>query len=137
MVHGIKRVGKPSQLEFLSNLGIEGFLSAISESSSRREISRSESEEDLAGIGSLIDLEGLGRFRVVVHTKGVEVDGEPPSKLTGVSGGSPLSHGHSTPTLNSAKADHARLLRASNPFTHAQPPPGTMPTWEELFSDEP
>jgi len=135
MVHGIKLVGKPSQQEFLSNLGIDGFLSEISDRSSRREISRSDTEEDLAGIGSLIDPEGLGRFRVAVHSKGLEDDGEAPSKLTGVSGGSPLAKGHSTPTLNSVRADHARLLRSSNPFS--QPQSGTMPTWEELFSDEP
>ena len=137
MVHGIQRVGKSSQQEFLSNLGIEGFLSEISDLSSRRDVSISDSEEDLAGIGSLIDPDGLGRFRVGVHSKGLEVDGAPPSKLTGVNGGSPLAKGHRAPTLNSTDTDHARLLRASNPFSQAQPPPDTMPTWEELFSDEP
>jgi SAM-dependent MidA family methyltransferase len=137
MVHGIQRVGKPSQQEFLSNLGIDRFLSEISDLSSRREISKSDSEENLAGIGSLINRDGLGRFRVGVHSKGLEVAGEPLSKLTGVSGGAPLTEGHSAPTLNSTDTDHAWLLRGSNPFSQAQPPPGTMPTWEELFSDEP
>ena len=137
MVHGIQRVGKPSQQEFLSNLGIEGFLSEVSDLASRRELSRTDSEEDLAGIGSLVNPEGLGRFRVAVHSKGLEVDGEAPSKLTGISGGSALTKGHSTPTLNSARVDHARLLRASNPFSQSQTSSGTMPTWEELFSDEP
>lgn len=137
MVHGIQRLGKPSQQEFLSNLGIDSFLSEIDDRSSHRDVSRSDSEEDLAGIGALIDPEGLGRFRVAVHSKGLEVDGEAPSKLTGVSGGVPLTDGHSTPTLNSTDTDHARLLRASNPFSQSQPPSGTMPTWEELFSDDP
>ena len=137
MVHGIQRVGRPSQQEFLLNLGVEGFLSEISDLSSGRDISRSDSEENLAGIGSLINPDGLGRFRVAVHSKGLEVDGEAPSKLTGVSGRSPLTEGHSTPTLMSTDTDHARLLRGSSPFSQSQPQPGTMPTWEELFSDEP
>ena len=137
MVHGIHRVGKPSQQEFLSNRGIEGFLSEISELSSRKDVSISDSQEDLAGIGSLIDLDGLGRFRVGVHSKGLEVGGAPPLKLTGVNGGSPLAEGHRAPTLNSTDTDHARLLRASNPFFQVQSQPGTIPMWEELFSDEP
>lgn len=137
MVHGIHRVGKPSQQEFLSNLGIEGFLSEISDLSSRKDVSISDSQEDLAGIGSLIDLDGLGRFRVGVHSKGLEVGGAPPLKLTGVNGGSPLAEGHRAPTLNSTDTDHARLLRASNPFFQVQSQPGTIPMWEELFSDEP
>jgi len=136
MVHGIQRVGKPSQLDFLSNVGIDRFLRQISDLSSHRDISRSDSEENLAGIGSLIDPDGLGRFRVAVHSKGLEVDGEALSKLTGVSGGVPLTEGHSTPTLKSTDTDHARLLRGSNPFSRPQPEAGTMPMWEELFSDE-
>jgi SAM-dependent MidA family methyltransferase len=137
MVNGFSRIGKSSQQEFLSNLGIDGFLNNISERSARRELTRTESEEDLAGIGSLIDPEGLGRFRVAVHSRGVEIDGEAPVALTGIVGGSPLTYGHSAPTLNTASAGHARLLRASSPFTQSQPQPGDLPTWEELFSNEP
>ncbi len=136
-VMGLGRVGKPSQQEFLSNVGIDGFLSDIGERAVNQELTRTESEEDLAGIGALIDPEGLGRFRVAVHSRGLELDGEASQPLTGISGGSPLSDGHSAPTLNSATAEHARLLRSSSPFSQSQPPPGDMPTWEELFSDEP
>jgi len=137
MVMEFGRVGKPSQQEFLSNVGIDGFMRDISERSANRELTRTESEEDLAGIGSLIDPEGLGRFRVAVHSKGVELDGEALRPLTGISGGVPLTDGHSAPTLGSASADHARLLRSSSPFSQDQPAPGDMPTWEELFSDDP
>jgi SAM-dependent MidA family methyltransferase len=141
MVMGFGRIGKPSQQEFLSKVGIDGFLGDIAGRVGRGEISRSESQEDLAGIGSLINPEGLGRFRVAVHSRGVDVDGEALLALTGLHGGAALTNGHSAPTLNSASAVHARLLRASNPFS--QPPPSPlsgsseMPTWEQLFSDEP
>jgi len=136
-VMGFERIGKPSQQQFLSNLGIEGFLGDIEQRSASGELSRSESQEDLAGVGSLIDPEGLGRFRVAVHSKGVDVDGEPLHAPSGVTGGTSLTEGHAAPTLNRAVADHARLLRASNPFSQSQPDAGTMPTWEELFSDDP
>jgi SAM-dependent MidA family methyltransferase len=141
MVMGFGRIGKPSQQDFLSNLGIDGFLGDISERSGRGEISRSESEEDLAGIGSLINPDGLGRFRVVVHSKGVEANGEASLALTGVSGGAALANGHTAPRLNAASASHARLLRASNPWSQPPQSPlpgsGDMPTWEQMFSDEP
>jgi SAM-dependent MidA family methyltransferase len=136
-VMGFGRIGKPSQQQFLLNLGIEVFLSDIEQRAENRELSRSESQEDLAGVGSLIDPEGLGRFRVAVHSKGVEVGGEPSQPLSGIVGGEPLTNTHSAPTLNTASVEHARLLRASNPFVQDQPPAGAMPTWEEMFSDEP
>jgi SAM-dependent MidA family methyltransferase len=135
-VMGFERIGKPSQQRFLSNLGIEGFLGDIEQRSALGELSRSESQEDLAGVGSLIDPEGLGRFRVAVHSKGVDVDGEPLRAPSGVTGGTSLTEGHPAPTLNRAVADHARLLRASSPFSQGQTPTGSMPTWEKLFSDE-
>jgi hypothetical protein len=101
-------------------------------------ISQTEAQEDIAGIGSLIDPEGLGRFRVAVHSRAAEGDGERLRSLTGVVGGAPLTGGHNVPALNGSIADHARLLRASNPFvSSSQPQPGEMPTWEQLFSDEP
>jgi len=136
-VMGFSRIGKPSQQQFLLNLGIDGFLNDIEQRAVSRELSRSESQEDLAGIGSLIDPEGLGRFRVVVHSKGVEVDGEPSQPLSGIKGGKPDTPGHKAPTLNQASVEHARLLRASNPFTQDHPQTGVMPSWEDLFSDEP
>lgn len=136
-VMGFGRIGKPSQQEFLLNLGIDVFLDDIGNRQAAGGTSRSELQEDLAGIGSLIDPEGLGRFRVAVHSRGVEGSGEPLQGLTGINGGTPLSNGHSAPTLNGASIEHARLLRASNPFTQDQPQPGSVPTWEELFSDEP
>jgi hypothetical protein len=101
-------------------------------------ISQTEAQEDIAGIGSLIDPEGLGRFRVAVHSRSAEDDGERLRSLTGVVGCAPLTGGHNVPTLNGSIAVHARLLRASNPFvSSSQPQPGEMPTWEQLFSDEP
>jgi hypothetical protein len=72
-----------------------------------------------------------------VHSKGVEVDGEPPQPLSGIDGGQLSTRGHKAPTLNQASAEHARLLRASNPFTQDHPQTGPMPSWEDLFSDEP
>jgi SAM-dependent MidA family methyltransferase len=142
MVMGFGRIGKPTQHEFLSNIGIDSYLRDINERAMSGEMSRSESQEDLAGIGSLIDPEGLGRFRVGVHSRGVEIDGEPSRSLRGISGASGpdglrLTSGHDAPMLSQAKADHARLLRASSPFTPSEPQPGEMPTWEQLFSDEP
>ncbi len=136
-VMGFGRIGKPSQQQFLLNLGIDGFLGDIEQRTESRELTRTESQEDLAGIGSLIDPEGLGRFRVAVHSKGVEVDGEPSQAMSGIVGSEPLTSGHSAPTLNQASVEHARLLRASSPFTQSQPQAGAMPTWEDLFSDAP
>ncbi|HIF71068.1 MAG TPA: hypothetical protein EYQ61_00645 [Dehalococcoidia bacterium] len=137
MVNRFERLGKPSQQEFLSNVGIDGFLDEISERASRGDMPRSESEEDLAGIGSLINPEGLGRFRVAVHSRWVGVDGEAALPLTGVGGGVALTSGHRAPTLNSASAGHARLLRASNPFSQgSSAQAGDLSTWEQLFSDE-
>ena len=138
MVMGIQRIGKPSQQEFLSNVGIDGFLSEVNDRATTGNISGTEVQEDLAGIGSLIDPEGLGRFRVAVHSRAAVDDGERLRSLTGVVGGVPLTRGHNAPTLNDSAADHARLLRASNPFVSStQPQPGEMPTWEQMFSDEP
>ncbi len=149
-VNGFARVGNTTQSEFLTNLGIEDFLNDITERSSRREFSRSESEEDMAGIGALIDSEGLGRFRVAVHSRGVASDLEIKTAqatghtgLTGLDGGPSLASGpssHKAPLLETAAAGHARLLRASNPFSQPRPQAERMPTgptWEELFSDEP
>lgn len=149
-VNGFGRVGNTTQSQFLTNLGIEDFLSDIAERSSRREFSRSESEEDMAGIGALIDSEGLGRFRVAVHSRGVADDLEIKAAqatghtgLTGLDGGPSLASGPSgpkAPLLETAAAGHARLLRASNPFSQPRPQAERMPTgptWEELFSDEP
>jgi len=138
MVMGIERIGKPSQQEFLSNLGIDGFLDNLNALAISGKMPRSESQEDIAGIGSLIDPEGLGRFRVAVHSRAAENDGERLRWLTGIVGGAPLTGGHNVPTLNGSTADHARLLRTSIPFASSiQQQPSEMPTWEQLFSDEP
>ena len=136
MVNRFERGGKVPQGVFLSNLGIDGFLGEFSERSGVRRGPRSEDEEDFAGIGSLINPAGFGRFRVAVHSRGVEGTGEASRRLTGVSGGSPLTEGHRAPTLSSATADHVRPLRAGNPFAQSQPETGAMPTWEELLGDE-
>ena len=138
MVMGIERIGKPSQQEFLSNVGIDVFLSEVNKRAMTGKISKTEAQENIAGIGSLIDPEGLGRFRVAVHSRADEGERERLRSLTGVVGGLPLASGHNAPRLNNSAADHARLLRASNPLTlPGQPQTSEMPTWEQLFSDEP
>ena len=149
-VNGFSRVGNIAQSEFLTNIGIEDFLSDVSRRSSRKELSRSAVEEDMAGIGALIDSEGLGRFRVAVHSRGVasgreitgglEIKGKPAAGhtgLTGIDGGPSLAIGHSAPLLQTATANHARLLRAGTPFSQLRPQIENMPTWEQLFSDGP
>ena len=138
LVNGFERIGKRSyvaQRQFLTNIGIGGFLSDIGARTMNGQLSRSESQEDLAGIGSLIDPGGLGRFKVAAHSRGVESDGGRSQAITGIVGGSPLTAEHSAPTLDGASVEHARLLRASNPFSQDQS--GTMPTWDELFGDKP
>jgi SAM-dependent MidA family methyltransferase len=142
-VNGLSRVGSTTQSEFLSNLGIEGFSRYVGELFSQGELSRSEFEEDMAGTGALIDPEGLGRFRVAVHSRGAadgldeRLQAEGRTGLTGLDGGPALATGHAAPLLETATADHARLLRAGNPFSQSQPQIENIPTWEQLFSDEP
>ncbi|MCH8911193.1 MAG: SAM-dependent methyltransferase [Chloroflexi bacterium] len=143
-VNGFTRVANTTQSEFLTNLGIEDFLSDVGERPLRKELSRPEFEEDTAGIGTLIDPEGLGRFRVAVHSRGaasgLEIKREQVAGhtgLTGLDGGPSLATGHAAPLLQTATADHARLLRAGNPFSQSRPQIENMPTWEQLFSDEP
>jgi SAM-dependent MidA family methyltransferase len=136
-VMGFERIGKPSQQDFLLNVGIDGFLNDIGERQIAGELTRTEAQEDQAGIGSLISTEGLGSFRVAVHLKGVQARGEPLEWVTGILGGAALSSGHPAPILGNSSAEHARLLRASAPFTQRQPDLSGLPTWEELFSDEP
>ena len=138
MVMGIERIGKPSQQEFLSNLGIDEFLGDVKALAMAGKVNISESQEDIAGIVSLIDLEGLGRFRVAIHLRAAENDVERLRSLTGIVGGAPLTGGRKAPILNGSTADHARLLRTTIPFASSnQRQPGEMPTWEQLFSDEP
>ncbi len=139
-VNGFSRVGNIAQSEFLTNLGIEDFVHKIGERFSLRELSISEIEEEMAGIGALIDPEGLGRFRVAVHSMGVHGKGEIEAGLSGVTGsvgGISPAAGFTAPLLKTAVAGHARLLRATNPFSQSQPQTENMPTWEQLFSDEP
>ena len=143
-VNGFTRVANTTQSEFLMNLGIEDFLSDVGERPVRKELSRLEFEEETAGIGTLIDPEGLGRFRVAVHSRGpasgLEIKREQVAGHTGLSGldgGPSLATGHAAPLLQTATADHARLLRAGNPFSQSRPQIENMPTWEQLFSDEP
>lgn len=135
-VNSFGKVGFRSQSEFLRNVGIEDFLVDISARSGEREFSRSETEENMAGIGALMDPEGLGSFRVAVHSRGIDGSSINASELTGLSGGRSLASGYSTPTLGRAKANHARLLRAANPFKQPSDQTEKMPTWEQLFSDD-
>ncbi len=137
LVNGFRRIGKLPQLNFLVNLGIDNFLNDISRQTSGVRGPGSESREDLVGIGSLIAPDGLGRFTVAVHARGAEDGREASPTLTGVVGGQPLTQGHSVPTLNSSSAVHARLLRSSMPFLQNRPQSNDLPTWEELFSDDP
>ena len=147
IVNGLTKVGSTTQSNFLTNLGAEDFITGVDDRFSRSEISRSSLEENRAGIGALIDPEGLGSFRVVLHARdvasGPETNARQPTDLlastglTGLDGGPYLAVGHGTPLLESAAADHARLLRTGNPFSQPQPLIENMPTWEELISDEP
>ncbi len=150
LVNGFGRVGNITQSEFLTNLGIEDFLSEVGERSARRDLARSEFEEETAGIGALIDPKGLGRFRVAVHSRGIADGLETTSGneieraqavtragLTGLDGGPSLAIGRAAPLLQTATADHARLLRAGNPFSEPRPQNENMPTWEQLFNDGP
>tara|TARA_Y100001934_G_C12383693_1_gene794208 strand:+ start:2799 stop:4082 length:1284 start_codon:yes stop_codon:yes gene_type:complete len=133
-VMGFQRIGKPSQQEFLINLGIEDFLKEIKIKETHKEISRIESQENLAGVGSLINPKGLGSFSVAVHSRGLGV--EPFPSLSGIDRGGYLTEGHSAPLLSSSTARHARLLRSSNPFSISQSDFSVIPAWEEIFSDE-
>ncbi len=144
MVNGFTKNGNTTQSNFLTNLGIEDFLRYVEDRSRSREVSRSESEEDMVGIGALIAPEGLGNFRVVVHSRGVvggvddqQLSNTGPRGLTGIDGGPSLAAGHPAPSLRDAAADHARLLRAGNPFSQSRSQIEDPPTWEQLFSDEP
>ena len=136
MVNRFGRVGKATQSKFLTNIGIEDFLSDVRRLPSSRKLTRIEAEEEMAGIGALIDPNGLGRFRVAVHSRGAQANGEAASSLTGLTdGGPPLTGGHPAPRLESARASHARLLRAGNPFSQTRKQVEPTPTWEQLFND--
>ncbi len=124
-VDGLSKVSRVSQAEFLENIGINKFFDDPDLLGQRK----SELEEEFAGFGSLISSEGFGGFQVAVHSTGA------PIELTGVHGGDPLSEGHTTPLLNTSSVPHSRLLRASGPFSGQLVQ--QMPTWEQLFSDQP
>ena len=143
-VNGLGRVGNTAQSEFLTNLGIEDFLGDFGGRSTRSERRRSAIEEDMAGTGALIDPAGLGRFRVAIHSRGVDSELEInagqatcPTGLTGLDGGPSLAAGHAAPRLETAATDHARVLRAGNPFSQSRQQIENMPTWEQLFNDGP
>lgn len=125
LVDGLSKVGRVSQSEFLENIGINKFFDDPGLLVQRK----SELEEEFAGLGSLVSPEGFGGFQVVVHSTTDQIE------LTGVNGGEALSEGHKAPLLNSSSVPHSRLLRASGPFSGQQVQ--QMPTWEQLFSDEP
>ncbi|HCI86299.1 MAG TPA: hypothetical protein DHV68_05590 [Dehalococcoidia bacterium] len=137
MVMGIERIGKLTQQQLLINLGIDDFLQDVTLRDARNEITHTEAQENSAGIASLASTEGLGGFRVAVHARGAGLYGEPLRALTGIDGGLRLTEGHAVPLLSDASAEHARLLRSSNPFSSGDPSLAGLPTWEELFSDEP
>ena len=93
MVNRIKRVGRLSQRQFLLNLGIEDFLHDITVRALTKELSRSQSQENFTGIEALIDLQGLGKFRVVVHSRNVD----DVHRITGVTGCKSLVQGRNAP----------------------------------------
>jgi len=132
MVNRIKRVGTLSQRQFLFNLGLKDFSDDITLRSLTKELSREDSQENLAAIEALIDAEGLGKFRVVVHSKSIDQA----HRITGITGRKSLVEGRSTPTLNNSKATHARLLRSGNPFGPTDAELGSGMTWEQLFCDD-
>ena len=132
MVNRIKRVGKLSQRQFLLNLGLKDFSDDITLRSLTKELSREDSQENLAGVDALIDAKGLGKFRVVVHSKSIDQA----HRITGITGRKSLVAGRNTPTLNNSKATHARLLRSGNPFGRTDAELGSGMTWEQLFCDD-
>ena len=132
MVNRIKRVGTLSQRQFLFNLGLKDFSDDITLRSLTKELSREDSQENLAAIESLIDAEGLGKFRVVVHSKSIDQA----HRITGITGRKSLVAGRNTPTLNNSEATHARLLRSGNPFGPTDAELGGGMTWEQLFCDD-
>ena len=132
MVNRIKRVGKLSQRQFLLNLGLKDFSDDITLRSLTKELSREDSQENLAGVDALIDAEGLGKFRVVVHSKSIDQA----HRITGITGRKSLVEGRNTPTLNNSEATHARLLRSGNPFGPTDAELGSGMTWEQLFCDD-
>ena len=132
MVNRIKRVGTLSQRQFLFNLGLKDFSDDITLRSLTKELSREDSQENLAAIESLINAEGLGKFRVVVHSKSIDQA----HRITGITGRKSLVEGRNTPTLNNSEATHARLLRSGNPFGRTNVELGRGMTWEQLFCDD-
>ncbi len=132
MVNRIKRVGTLSQRQFLFNLGLKDFSDDITLRSLTKELSREDSQENLAGVDALIDAEGLGKFRVVVHSKSIDQA----HRITGITGRKSLVEGRNTPTLNNSEATHARLLRSGNPFGPTDAELGSGMTWEQLFCDD-
>ena len=132
MVNRIKRVGKLSQRQFLLNLGLKDFSDDIALRSLTKELSREDSQENLAGIEALIDAEGLGKFKVVVHSKSIDQA----HRITGITGRKSLVEGRNTPTLNNSKSTHARLLRSGNPFGRTDAEIRSGMTWEQLFCDD-
>ena len=132
MVNRINRVGRLCQRQFLLNLGIEDFLHDITVRALTKELSRSQSQENFTGIEALIDLQGLGKFRVVVHSKNVD----DVHRITGVTGCKSLVEGRNAPILNNSEATHARLLRSSNPFGQDNAELRNGMTWEQLFCDD-
>ena len=132
MVNRIKRVGKLSQRQFLFNLGLKDFSDDITLRSLTKELSREDSQENLAGIEALIDADGLGKFKVVVHSKGIDQA----HRITGITGRKSLVEGRNTPTLNNSKSTHARLLRSGNPFGRTDAEIRSGMTWEQLFCDD-
>ena len=132
MVNRIKRVGKLSQRQFLFNLGLKDFSDDITLRSLAKELSREDSQENLAGIEALIDAEGLGKFKVVVHSKSIDQA----HRITGITGRKSLVEGRNTPTLNNSKSTHARLLRSGNPFGRTNVELRGGMTWEQLFCDD-
>ena len=132
MVNRIKRVGRLSQRQFLFNLGLKDFSDDITLRSLAKELSRADSQENLAGIEALIDAEGLGKFKVVVHSKSIDQS----HRITGITGRRSLVEGRNTPTLNNSKSTHARLLRSGNPFGRTNAELRSGMTWEQLFCDD-
>ena len=112
---GFAAIGSTSQREFLYNLDLPGFQA------------QSLPPEDVAGMQSLIDPEGLGAFRVVVHSKGV--DAQPVAGLT--------------PHLEEIDRTVLPLPLLQPGSRHIRQQLGRdtshsskLPTWEQLFSEE-
>ena len=122
---GVAKAGHATQREFLLRLGLDSFIRRL------RGTCRSQAEADAnrAGMIELVKPEGMGAFKVAVHRKGIG-----PVRIAGLDrpAGAASGDGLPMPLLDSS-GSYVRLLEGA--YHHAAQP--ALPTWDEIFSEEP